>query len=69
MTLPASIARCPGMPREQTGDWPFPQQTPDCLMQCERRRQGIADYMAGQQVVWMQPPQPGPCDEQLRPKR
>lgn len=69
MTLPASVARCPGLQRPQ-GEWPFPGQHPDCLRDCARRRQGIADYMAGEQVVWMEPPkEPGPCGEILRAKR
>lgn len=68
-TLPASVARCPGQKREvQPGDWPFPAQA-DCCVYCERRRQGIADYMAGAKVEWMEPPKVTPCPEQLRPKR
>lgn len=66
MSLPASIHRCPGMPTPQA--WPFPGQQPDCLMECARRRQGIADYMAGVPVLWMQPPKETPCAEILRPK-
>ena len=69
MTLPASVPRCPGMPKAEPGNWPFPQPQPDCLMQCERRRQGIADYMAGTPVQWMAPPPAGPCGELLRAKR
>lgn len=76
MTLPLSIPRCPGMPREQAAEWPFPPHegearirvSPDCLMDCARRRQGIADFMAGEPVTWMEPPKAGPCSEQLRPK-
>lgn len=67
MSLPTSVARCPGMPKPEA--WPFPGQQPDCLMDCARRRQGIADFMAGAPVTWMEPPKSGPCDEQLRPKR
>jgi hypothetical protein len=69
MSLPASVARCPGQQRQhQPGDWPFPSQADSCVY-CERRRQGIADYMAGAKVEWMDPPKETPCPEQLRPKR
>lgn len=68
-TLPASVPRCPGKDRVvPVGEWPFPRQQQDC-MDCERRRQGISDYMAGAKVEWMEPPKDTPCPEQLRPKR
>ena len=68
MTLPASIERCPG---RQPQAWPFPgtQQANPCD-DCARRRQGIADYMAGANVAWFdKPPSETPCPEQLKPKR
>lgn len=68
MTLPASVARCPGQQRQHQGsDWPFPVQADSCE-HCARRRQGITDYMAGARVEWMTPPSATPCPEQLRPK-
>lgn len=68
MSLPASVHRCPGQNRAvPAGEWPFPRQAAECH-RCERRRQGIADYMAGAKVEWMQPPTETPCPEILRPK-
>jgi len=63
VSLPADVARCPGV------DWdPFGVQ-PDCLG-CIRRTQGIADYTAGAKVAWMEPPaNVNPCPERLEPKR
>lgn len=70
MTLPPSVPRCPGKLREvQAGEWPFPPLQEDCLLRCARRRQGIADYMAGAKVEWMNPPKESPCPELLEPKR
>lgn len=71
MSLPASVARCPGqtVSAEAQPVWPFPREHQDCLMECARRRQGIVDYMAGQQVVWMRAPLETPCPEILRAKR
>lgn len=70
MILPATVARCPGNQQQRASPWPFPQTAADCH-NCERRRQGIADYMGGNfaNVEWMDPPKDAPCPEQLRPKR
>lgn len=62
MSLPADVARCRG--------W-FEHRTPeeDCLS-CERRLNGIADYLAGRVVVWFaEPPKQTPCPEKLEPKK
>jgi hypothetical protein len=68
-TLPASVPSCPGQQSQhQPGAWPFPAQADSCS-NCERRRQGVADYMAGAKVEWMVPPTGTPCPEQLRTKR
>lgn len=70
MSLPATIARCPGQNSDApAGEWPFPRQQQDCLMQCARRRQGIADYMAGEKVTWMAAPAEVPCPEMLRAEK
>jgi hypothetical protein len=62
MSLPADIARCPGV------DWdPFGVE-PHCL-DCARRTEGIRDYMAGARVVWMEAPLVMPCPERLEPKK
>lgn len=70
MSLPRDIARCPGRERQvPEGEWPFPRYDADCLLHCERRRQGIADFMTGADVVWMEPPKETPCPEILRSKK
>lgn len=66
MTLPATVARCPGQ-QHPPGAWPFPRLGDSCI-NCERRRQGIADYMAGANVEWMTAPMQTPCPEILLPK-
>jgi hypothetical protein len=69
MTLPSSVARCPGQITANVTDaWPFPREMPDCLT-CARRTQGIADYMAGAKVEWMKPPLETPCPEKLAHKQ
>jgi hypothetical protein len=73
MSLPANIERCPGRRREvKPGEWPFPSLEQDCI-DCARRREGIADYMAGAGVQWMTPPTPmldgTICAERLAYKR
>lgn len=66
MTLPATVARCPGQntSTDPAAAWPFPREQQDCLS-CERRRQGIADYMAGEKVEWMRAPSETLCPEAL----
>lgn len=68
--LPPEIARCPGRDREvKEGDWPFPSGDPACV-KCARRVAGIADYMSGAAVTWMeQAPKGEPCPERLGMKK
>lgn len=60
--LPADVHRCVGIGTEQG------QPLADCL-DCARRQEGIADYMAGRRVLWMAPRKEQPCPEQLLPKK
>lgn len=67
MNLPRDIARCPGdMYVPPTMD--FVCLPADC-QSCARRTAGIADYMAGADVVWMLPPGKVPCPDRLEPKK
>jgi hypothetical protein len=69
MTLSPAIPRCPGQPRKVApSEWPFPSQSPECFG-CARRTQGIADYMAGADVAWMEAPNVTPCPERLGMKK
>lgn len=67
--LPLSVERCPGRDRKvEQGEWPFPRQDQDCGG-CARKRQAVADYLAGTAgVVWMEPPEQAPCPERLEGK-
>lgn len=78
-TLPASVARCPGVQNVNQAAWPFPRsnhiggvnEMVHGCEDCARRTQAVADYMAGRfgAVEWMVPPNEAPCAEQLRAKR
>jgi hypothetical protein len=37
--------------------------------ECARRSEGVRDYMAGADVVWMVPPGKVPCPDRLEPKK
>lgn len=66
MSLPANVARCPGeMYVPPTMD--FACQPAECRT-CARRAVGIADYMAGAKVQWMEPSGKTPCPDRLEPK-
>jgi hypothetical protein len=67
MNLARDIARCPGeMYVPPTMDFAcLPAECKDC----ERRTQGIADYMAGADVAWMTPPGKVPCPMRMEPKK
>lgn len=66
MSLPRDIARCPGeMYIPPTMD--FACMPAEC-QECARRSEGVRDYMAGADVVWMVPPGKAPCPDRLEPK-
>jgi hypothetical protein len=65
MSLPADIARCPGIPCTNALGWTTHHE----CVNCARRTEGIRDYMAGANVAWMEPPTEAPCPERLEPKR
>jgi hypothetical protein len=65
MNLPRDIARCHGISHDSPGGVITHQ---DCI-DCARRVEGIADYMAGEAVVWMEPPKETPCGDRLAYKR
>lgn len=68
--LPMSVERCPGRDRKvPEGEWPFPRQDQDCS-NCGRKRQAVADYLAGTAgVIWMEPPTQTPCPKRLESKK
>lgn len=62
MPLPADIHRCIGQGTAQG------EPRLDCL-DCARRKQGIADYMAGVRCWWMEPPTQQPCPEFMEERK
>jgi hypothetical protein len=62
MTLPLDIHRCIGTGTSQG------KPDADCLT-CERRTDGIVDYMAGRRVLWMAPRDERPCPEKLEARK
>lgn len=63
MSLPKDIARCPGdIYIPPTMD--FACLSAEC-QECARRSEGIRDYMAGADVVWMVPPERMPCENRI----
>lgn len=62
MTLAMDIPRCRGYGTAEG------QPDSDCLG-CARRVDGISDYMAGREVLWMAPPTAKPCPEMLEAKK
>lgn len=63
MSLPHDIHRCRGFRAED-------ETLAASCVNCERRIDGIADYMRGaRDILWMAPTQQEPCPEALLPKK